>query len=274
MPEGTSTVGAVPAVPAGERSAAGMGAMAGAGAGAVVEVPPGGTVVVVADGPLPVLYEVLATLDEFDGEELQAARPRAPAAPSATGERPGAEVGDDMGRDGSRSLRPPQAHPPAYADPAVPRPGPRPRSPHRVRRYECQAERRGDSVGVSADTRWATPAAAGTGRLLRAQPLRQAQTRSTRARMARVRVLRPALVAIREPVAPPLHGQQPRRGSVASCGADRMQAKTHSTTTEARGQVAVGERRRRSAERGGRHGEGRRGACGARRVAVRRPWVT
>jgi hypothetical protein len=44
-------------------------------------------VVVVADGPLPVLYDVLATFDdadECDGDELQAARPRAPAAPITT----------------------------------------------------------------------------------------------------------------------------------------------------------------------------------------------
>src|SRR5208282_4955663 len=65
----------VPAVPAGERSAGGMGAMA-------VDEPPPGAVVEVAF----VAFEMceafeLDPLDGVDGEELQAARPSAPAAP-------------------------------------------------------------------------------------------------------------------------------------------------------------------------------------------------
>jgi hypothetical protein len=68
------------------------------------DVPLAFVVVVVALGPLPVLYDVLATLAEFeDGEELQAARPSAPAALRATrasARRRGVRRG--MGRDGSR----------------------------------------------------------------------------------------------------------------------------------------------------------------------------
>ena len=97
VPAGTVTVGACPAVPAGERSAVGMGLMATVAPSLLV-------VVVVASGPLPVFDEVLATLEELeDGEELQAARPSAPAALSATRastRRRGVRRG--MGRDGSR----------------------------------------------------------------------------------------------------------------------------------------------------------------------------
>jgi hypothetical protein len=78
VPEGTVTVGAVPAVPAGERSAAGIGAMA-----PLAE--PLGAVVVV-DGPVPVpefelddVVVVVFELDGFEGEELQAESPTAPA---------------------------------------------------------------------------------------------------------------------------------------------------------------------------------------------------
>jgi hypothetical protein len=72
VPDGTVTVGAVPAVPAGERSAAGMEPIAFNGL-------PGGAVTVV-EGPAPVPPEVVVVLEaEFDGEELQAASPRAPA---------------------------------------------------------------------------------------------------------------------------------------------------------------------------------------------------
>jgi hypothetical protein len=98
VPEGILMVGAVPAVPAGERSAAGMGAMAPP-PGVVVELPPAATVVVVADEPLPVLCDVFATFedaDEFDGEELQAARPSAQNAPSAASVQ-GRRRGSDMG---------------------------------------------------------------------------------------------------------------------------------------------------------------------------------
>src|SRR5271167_4458630 len=98
-PVGTVTVGACPAVPAGDRSAAGMGPMA------VSALAPGTPVVVVAPAPppLPVLCDVLVVLEEVAaGEELQAARASAPAtvrATRATARRWG--VGRDMGRDGS-----------------------------------------------------------------------------------------------------------------------------------------------------------------------------
>jgi hypothetical protein len=68
VPVGTVTVGAVPAVPAGERSAAGIAPIAFKGL-------PGGAVTVV-DGPTPV---VVVAEPDVDGEELQAASPRAPA---------------------------------------------------------------------------------------------------------------------------------------------------------------------------------------------------
>jgi hypothetical protein len=70
--DGTVTVGGVPAVPAGERSAAGITAIAFRGL-------PGGAVTVV-DGPTPVPPEVVVVAEpDVDGEELQAASPKAPA---------------------------------------------------------------------------------------------------------------------------------------------------------------------------------------------------
>src|ERR1700733_2155717 len=87
VPLGTVTVGAWPAVPAGDRSAAGMVPMA--------VLCPAALVVVVG--------ETFAALDELEGDELQAARPSAPAAARAT--RASARrrrVRRGMGRDGSR----------------------------------------------------------------------------------------------------------------------------------------------------------------------------
>ncbi len=96
------TVGAVPAVPAGDWSALGIGPMARSGP------PPASVVeVAVAEGPLPVLDEVLATacFPLGDGEELQAARPNAPAAARRHTRAHGREWRLCMGRDGSRSAR-------------------------------------------------------------------------------------------------------------------------------------------------------------------------
>ena len=82
------TVGACPAVPAGDRSAAGMGTMASSA------LLPGTPVVVVVD-------DVLDVFD--DGEELQAASTSAPATARATRARTRrCGRGNDMGCDGSR----------------------------------------------------------------------------------------------------------------------------------------------------------------------------
>ena len=90
-PAGTVTVGACPAVPAGDRSAVGMVPM-------VVTCPAALVVVVVASGPLPVLYETLAAPDEWDGEELQAARPSgAGGGQGHQGERPAPRGGEEHG---------------------------------------------------------------------------------------------------------------------------------------------------------------------------------
>ena len=91
-PEGTVTVGWVPVVPAGERSSAGMGATA--------PQPPAGDV----DVAMFVL-DVDDALDWFDGEELQAAKPKAPATPMRAARDQGRRV-RDMARDGSRSTPP------------------------------------------------------------------------------------------------------------------------------------------------------------------------
>ena len=101
---GTFTVGACPAVPAGETSAAGMGPMA-----VSALLPGAAVVVVVALEPLPVSPDVPAVLEDVadgvDGE-LQAARTSVPAAASATMARARRRGrGSDMGRDGSRWLR-------------------------------------------------------------------------------------------------------------------------------------------------------------------------
>src|ERR1700728_3731545 len=90
-PGGTVSVGACPAVPAGDRSAAGIGTMA------VSALAPGAFVVVVA-------CDVLAAFDDVaGGEELQAARTSAPAAArAATARARRCEERRDMGRDGSR----------------------------------------------------------------------------------------------------------------------------------------------------------------------------
>ena len=92
---GTVTAGARPAVPAGDRSVAGMGPTA------VSALPPGTAVVVVESTPLPppVVCDVLAAFEELaDGEELQAARPSAPAAARATrGESPAMRNGEGHG---------------------------------------------------------------------------------------------------------------------------------------------------------------------------------
>jgi len=91
-PEGTVTVGWVPVVPAGERSSAGMGATA--------PQPPAGDV----DVAMFVL-DVDDALDWFDGEELQAAKPKAPATPMRAARDQGRRV-RDMARDGSGSTPP------------------------------------------------------------------------------------------------------------------------------------------------------------------------
>jgi hypothetical protein len=77
-PAGTVTVGALPAVPAGERSPDGIGAMA-------TDLPPPGAVVDAgSDAAEPDVFETFDVFDAPDGvegEELHAARPSAPAAP-------------------------------------------------------------------------------------------------------------------------------------------------------------------------------------------------
>src|SRR5579871_3030928 len=98
VPEGTVTVGADPAVPAGERSAAGIDPIAFKGL-------PGGAVTVV-DGPPPEPPEVVVVFeDEFDGEELQAASPRAPARTRTVTSAPERCERRDMAQEGSRSSR-------------------------------------------------------------------------------------------------------------------------------------------------------------------------
>jgi hypothetical protein len=89
VPEGTVTVGWVPVVPAGERSSAGMGAME--------PQPPD-----VDEDAEAFVLDVDDALDGFDGEELQAARPNAPATPMRAARDQGRRV-RDMARDGSRS---------------------------------------------------------------------------------------------------------------------------------------------------------------------------
>ncbi len=90
VPEGTVTVGAFPAVPAGERSAAGMGKTA-------TRAPPPAAEVDVADWPLlPVVDDVVADPADVEGEELHAARPSAPAAPRASASVQKRGVGEDM----------------------------------------------------------------------------------------------------------------------------------------------------------------------------------
>jgi len=94
-PDGTVTVGAVPAVPAGERSAAGIEAMAPDGL-------PAGAVVV--EAPAPVLPDVVVVFEaEPDGEELQAASPREPARTRAVTSAPERWERRGMARNGSRS---------------------------------------------------------------------------------------------------------------------------------------------------------------------------
>src|ERR1700677_3299980 len=89
-PVGMVSVGGCPAVPAGDRSAAGMGTMASSA------LLPGTVVLVVVE-------EELATADVFDeGEELQAASTSAPTAARATRARTRrCGRGNDMGCDGS-----------------------------------------------------------------------------------------------------------------------------------------------------------------------------
>jgi hypothetical protein len=96
-PGGTVTVGAVPNVPAGDRSAAGMGPIASS-------APPPGAVVGV-ERPLP-LWVVDVALEGFDGEELQADRPNAPAVASAAATNQGRDVRGSMARDGTRCAGP------------------------------------------------------------------------------------------------------------------------------------------------------------------------
>ena len=96
VPDGTVTVGADPAVPAGERSAAGIEPIAFKGL-------PAGAVTVV-DGPAPEPLEVVVVLEaEFDGEELQAARPRAPARIMPVTSAPDRWERRGMAQEGSRS---------------------------------------------------------------------------------------------------------------------------------------------------------------------------
>jgi hypothetical protein len=98
VPDGTVGVGAVPAVPAGERSAAGIAPIAFKGL-------PGGAVTAV-DGPAPLPAAVVVVFEaEFDGEELQAASPRAPPTTRALTSAPERREreGRGMAPDGSRS---------------------------------------------------------------------------------------------------------------------------------------------------------------------------
>jgi hypothetical protein len=97
--DGTVTVGAVPAVPAAERSAAGIAPIAFKGL-------PGGAVTVV-DGPAPLPPEVVGVVvaepDVVDGEELQAASPRAPARTMGSTSAPERRERRGMGPESSRS---------------------------------------------------------------------------------------------------------------------------------------------------------------------------
>jgi hypothetical protein len=101
VPEGTVTVGAVPAVPAGERSAAGIDPI-----DPLDPLDPLAVVVVDDPSPVPPDADVVVVVfeAELDGEELQAASPRAAPRPStATSalERRGWER-RGMARNGSR----------------------------------------------------------------------------------------------------------------------------------------------------------------------------
>jgi hypothetical protein len=98
-PEGTVTGGSVPVVPAGERSSAGMGAMAPA------SLPDGDEDEDVDVDVGAFVLDVVDSLAWFDGEELQAAKPRAPATPIRAARDQGRMV-RDMARDGSRSTLP------------------------------------------------------------------------------------------------------------------------------------------------------------------------
>jgi len=106
-PAGTVTVGALPAVPTGERSAGGMGAMA------IKPPPPGAVVEVAPDATEPDAFDALEVLDVFeldapdgvDGEELHAARPSAPAAPIKSATARGWRRRKDTERESSRSPR-------------------------------------------------------------------------------------------------------------------------------------------------------------------------
>ena len=92
------TVGWVPVVPAGERSWAGMGAM--------VPQPVADDVDGDEDDDVEAfVLDVDDALDGFEGEELQAAKPRAPATPMRAARDQGRRV-RDMARDGSRSALP------------------------------------------------------------------------------------------------------------------------------------------------------------------------
>ena len=102
VPDGTVTVGAFPAVPAGDRSAAGIGRMASSG------LSPGTVVVVLVPEvalpiPLPEATVPVALPAGCDGEELQAARPSALAAPIRSATVRASGVRENMRRDGSRS---------------------------------------------------------------------------------------------------------------------------------------------------------------------------
>jgi hypothetical protein len=85
-------------VPAAERSAAGMDPIALGGL-------PGGAVTVV-DGPAPVTPEVVVVVvaePDVDGEELQAASPRAPARTMGSTSAPERRERRGMGPESSRS---------------------------------------------------------------------------------------------------------------------------------------------------------------------------
>jgi hypothetical protein len=94
VPLGTVTVGGVPELPAGDRSAAAIGPMA-------TGAPPVGDAV--GEAGLVVEVEVVPA-EELEGVELQAARPNAPATPSVASRRAERAVGRGrgIGRDGSR----------------------------------------------------------------------------------------------------------------------------------------------------------------------------
>jgi hypothetical protein len=83
-------------VPAGERSAAGIAPIAFNGL-------PGGAVTTVED-PAPLPPEVVVVFEaEVDGEELQAASPRAPARTMGSTSAPERREGRGMGPESSRS---------------------------------------------------------------------------------------------------------------------------------------------------------------------------